>query len=184
MWAKFCGFLLRLLGWTSDKGPCPEDKAIILGVPHTSFWDFVVSYLYYTQFPGQKAKVMIKKELFKGPLGWILRGLGGIPTDRSNGAALVRSIISEMEKGDKFIMAIAPEGTRKPIRKWKTGYHIIAKAVGCPVYMGYFDWKTKHVSRGEKIELTDDARADTDRIQAIYEKMNLEGKHKDCYITH
>lgn len=127
---------------------------------------------------------MIKKELFKGPLGWILRGLGGIPTDRSNGAALVRSIISEMEKGDKFILAIAPEGTRKPIRKWKTGYHIIAKAVGCPVYMGYFDWKTKHVSRGEKIELTDDARADTDRIQAIYEKMNLEGKHKDCYITH
>ena len=183
MWAKFCGFLLKLMGWTSDGGPCPENKAIILGVPHTSFWDFVISYLFYTQFNGTKAKVMIKKELFKGPLGWLLRKLGGIPTDRTNATTLIKSIISEMEKDTAFILAIAPEGTRKPVKRWKTGYHLIAKEVGCPVYLGYFDWKTKHVSRGEKCELTDDARADTEKIQAIYEKMGLEGKHKKGYIT-
>lgn len=184
MWSKFCGLLLRLMGWTSVGGPCPEKKAIILGVPHTSFWDFVVSYLFYNQFKGEQARVMIKKELFKGPLGWLLKKLGAIPTDRTNATTLIKSIISAMEKEDKFILAIAPEGTRKPIKKWKTGYHVIAKAVDCPVYLGYFDWKTKRVGRGEKIELTDDPRADTDRIQAIYEKMGLEGKHKAQFVTH
>ena len=183
-WSKFCGFALKAMGWTYDDGPAPEDKCIILGVPHTSFWDFVVSYLYYAQFDGYKAYVMIKKEIFIGPLGWLLRKLGGIPVDRKNASAMVRSLIKEMGSVDKFHLAIAPEGTRKATKKWKTGYHLIAKEVGCPVYLGYFDWKTKHVSRGQKVELTDDARADTDRIQAIYEEMHLAGKHPEGYITH
>jgi hypothetical protein len=55
--------------------------------------------------------------------------------------------------------------------------------VGCPVYLGYFDWGTKHVSRGEKIELTDDPKADMARIQQIYEDMHLKGKHPEKYIT-
>lgn len=184
MWAKFCGFLLRAMGWTSVGGPCAEKKAIILGVPHTSLWDFIISYLFYNQFEGEDPKVMVKKELFVGPLGWILRRLGGIPVDRKNATTLVKSIIDEMNKKDRFILAIAPEGTRKPIKNWKTGYHIIAKATGCPVYMGYFDWGTKRVGVGTKVELTDDARADTQRIQALYEEMNLKGKHPEKYITH
>ena len=50
--------------------------------------------------------------------------------------------------------------------------------------MGYFDWKTKHVSIGKKVELTDDARADTDRIQALYEEMHMQGKNPEGYVTH
>ena len=182
-WAKFCGWLLRKMGWTSVGGPCPEDKAIILGVPHTSAWDFVVSYLFYAQF-GKKAKVMIKKEFFVWPAGPLLRKLGGVPTDRSNAAALVKGLIDEMEKDKEFILAIAPEGSRKPVKKWKTGYHTIAKAVNCPVYLGYFDWGRKRISKGEQFPLTDDARADTDKIQAIYETMGLRGKNPKGYITH
>ena len=74
-------------------------------------------------------------------------------------------------------------GTRKPIRKWKTGYHIIARATGIPVYICYFDWGTKRVGISCKINLTDDARADTDRIQAYYETLHLTGKHPSGYIT-
>ncbi|MBP3236888.1 MAG: 1-acyl-sn-glycerol-3-phosphate acyltransferase [Bacteroidales bacterium] len=182
-WSKFCGWLLKKMGWTSDNGPIPEPKAIVLGVPHTSAWDFIISYLFYTQFD-RVAHVMIKKEFFFWPVGPLLRKCGCIPVDRSNSATLVKSLIEEMEKVDYFILAIAPEGTRKAIRKWKTGYHLIAKEVGCPVYAGYFDWGTKHVGIGEKFPLTDDARADTDRLQAHYEKMKMQGKNKDGYITH
>ena len=127
---------------------------------------------------------MIKKELFKGPVGWFLRKVGCIPVDRSNTTAMLKSLITEMERDPVFHLAIAPEGTRKPVRSWKTGYHLIAREVGCPVYLGYFDWGTKHVGIGKKIELTDDARADTRRIQALYEEMHLKGKHPDLYITH
>ena len=61
MWAHFCGFLLRALGWTADSGPVEEQKAIILGVPHTSIWDFLISYLFYSSLYDGKAKVIIKK---------------------------------------------------------------------------------------------------------------------------
>ncbi|MBQ6286777.1 MAG: 1-acyl-sn-glycerol-3-phosphate acyltransferase [Bacteroidales bacterium] len=183
-WGKFCGWLLKKMGWTTVGGPVPDKKAIILGVPHTSFMDFVVSYLFYTQFDAQKAHVMIKKEFFFWPIGPLLRAMGGIPVDRSNAAALVKSLIEQMENKDSFVLAIAPEGTRKAVKKWKTGYHLIAKSAGCPVYMGYFDWGRKRVSRGEIVELTADARADTDRIQALYEEMHLQGKHPEGFITH
>ena len=183
-WNKFCGWLLKKMGWTTVGGPVPEKKAIILGVPHTSAKDFIVSYLFYTQFGAQKAYVMIKKEFFFWPIGPIIKKMGGIPVDRSNATALVRSLIAQMEDKDTFILAIAPEGTRKATKKWKTGYHLIAKTAGCPVYLGYFDWGKKRVSAGEKVELTDDARADTERIQAIYETMHLQGKHPEGFITH
>lgn len=180
---KFCAFALKALGWTAVDPPVPEEKCVILGVPHTSVWDFPISLLYYTSVGG-KAYCMIKKEFFWGPLGWILRKLGGVPVDRSNGAKVVLSVVHEMNKAQKMHLALAPEGTRKKVGKWKTGYHKIATAVGCPVYLGYFDWGTKRIGRGQKFELTDDPVADTKRIQEIYEAMHLQGKHRENYATH
>ena len=167
MWSKFCGWLLKCMGWTVDNETVvPEDKCIILGVPHTSGWDFVISYLFYSSLGGN-AKVMIKKEFFFWPLGGLLRKLGGLPVDRKNAVSMVVSTIHQMKEADVCHLAIAPEGTRKPIKRWKTGFHTIAREVGCSVYMGYFDWKTKHVGWGKKVELTDDARADMKRIQDL-----------------
>ena len=183
MWSKICAFLLRIAGWTVDGEIPQEDKIIILGAPHTSIWDFVIAYLYYHSKGGQ-VKCMVKKELFFPPLGWILRAMGGIPTDRKNSAALVRSVITEMENSKHFHLAIAPEGTRKPVKTWKSGFHIIARTAGIPVYLAYFDWGTKHVGATVKIDLTDDARADLKRVQAMYEEMHLVGKHPNQYITH
>ncbi len=182
-WRKFCGWALRKLGWTVVEGPPEGKKCIMLGVPHTTIWDFLISYLYYKSIGGD-ALCMVKKELFFPPLGWILKAMGGIPVDRSNSGALVRSLIRQMNEKETFHLAIAPEGTRKPVRRWKSGYHLIAKATGVPVYLGYFDWKRKRVGRGQKVELTDDAAADTRRIQAIYEAMDLGAFHPDQYLTH
>ena len=74
--------------------------------------------------------------------------------------------------------------TKKPIKKWKTGFHTIAKHTGATVYLGYFDWGTKRIGRGEKFELSDDTKADMEKIQAIYEQMHLVGKHNENYLTH
>ena len=181
-WARFCGWLLRRMGWTAVGGPIPENKAIVLGVPHTSFWDFVVAYLFYTSF-GEVAHVMIKKELFFWPLGPILRTCGCIPVDRSNASTLVRSLIEQMESDSVFKLAIAPEGTRKPVKRWKAGALKIANETGVPVYAGYFDWGTKRVSCGKKLQLSGDIGADLKMVQQYYEGLHLTGKHKDRYTT-
>ncbi|MBR5924728.1 MAG: 1-acyl-sn-glycerol-3-phosphate acyltransferase [Bacteroidales bacterium] len=182
-WARFCGWLLRRMGWTAIGGPLAEKKVICLGVPHTSFWDFVVAYLFYTSF-GDVAHVMVKKELFFWPLGSILRACGCIPVDRSNATELVHSLIEHMNQDEVFKLAIAPEGTRKPVKRWKTGAFRIAYATGVPVYAGWFDWRTKRISCGEKLTLSGDISADMAMMQAHYESLHLTGKHKDRYVTH
>ena len=181
-WAKFCGKLLRRMGWESIGGPMKEKKAIVLGVPHTSVWDFLVSYLFYTQF-GKVAHIMIKKEFFFWPLGPILRACGAVPVDRESAASMVRSLIHEMDQADEFHLAIAPEGTRKAVKRWKTGFHLIARETGATVYVGYYDWGRKRISVGEPIELTDDPKADMQRIYDIYRPMGIQGKHKDGFIV-
>jgi 1-acyl-sn-glycerol-3-phosphate acyltransferase len=181
-WAKFCGKLLRRMGWESIGGPMKEKKAIVLGVPHTSVWDFLVSYLFYTQF-GKVAHIMIKKEFFFWPLGPILRACGAVPVDRDSAASMVRSLIHEMDQAEEFHLAIAPEGTRKAVKRWKTGFHLIARETGATVYVGYYDWGRKRISVGEPIELTDDPKADMQRIYDIYRPMGIQGKHKDGFIV-
>ena len=181
----FCKWLLtKVLGWTMDPPQENTGKAIILGVPHTTIWDCAIGYLYYRAY-GRRFRVMIKKEAFFWPASWLLRSLGGFPVDRKNSGALIKSLIEEMEASEDFHLVICPEGTRKAIKKWKTGYHVIARATGVPVFMGYFDWKEKRVGIvHEAVELTDNAREDTDRIQALYEQMHLTAKFPDMYITH
>lgn len=184
MRAKTAEFFLHLLGWKAVEPPVPEPKCIILGVPHTSIWDFVISYLYYTSVGG-KAYVMIKSEFFKGPLKKLLTSMGGIPVDRSRGAGahLVMQIIKEFENRETLHLALAPEGTRKPVENWKLGFHKIAVAAHVPVYLGYFDWKTKTVGRGEKFDLTEDAKGDLKRIRQWYKNKGVEGLHRENFTT-
>lgn len=179
---KFCGWILKMMGWTVDSGIVPEKKCILLGAPHTSIWDFVVAFLYYYS-QGGNAKCMVKKEMFVPVLGGIIRAMGAIPVDRQNAAGLLKSVIQAMEAEETFHLAIAPEGTRKPVKRWKTGFHLIARETGVPVYLAYFDWKTKHVGYKCKVELTDDAQADMERIQKMYRDMGLVGKYPEMYVT-
>ena len=181
-WAKFCGWLLRKMGWESVGGPMKEQKAIVLGVPHTTMLDFLVSYLFYTQY-GKVAHIMIKKEFFFWPLGALLRALGAVPVDRNSPAATVKSLIRHMEEEPEFHLAIAPEGTRKATKRWKSGYHLIAKETGATVYLGYYDWGRKRISVGEPFELTDDVKADMQRMYDHYRPLGIQGYHKDKFIV-
>ena len=183
---KFAEFILcKVLGWTRTEPLIPEKKSVVLAAPHTSIWDFAIGYLYYRSLGGH-LKVMIKKEAFVfPPVGWFLRSVGGFPIDRKNSGELVRSLIEEMNACEgEFHLVICPEGTRKPVRKWKMGYHTIATQTGLPLYLSHWDFKTKTVGRGQRFELSSNARGDTDRIQQIYEGMHLTGLHPENYITH
>ena len=177
-----CKFLMWVFGWKAVEPPCPEKKAIILGVPHTSALDFLVSYMYYYSVGG-RAYVMVKKEFFWGPLGPIMRWMGGVPVDRSKGATVAKQVIDAMNNAEYMHMAIAPEGTRKKTENWKAGFHTIARACDIPVYLGYFDWKTKTVGRGVKFALTDDAKADIKRIRAYYKEKGVVGRHPEMFTT-
>ena len=181
-WAKFCGWWLKAMGWKTIGGPMKEQKAIVLGVPHTSVWDFLVSYLFYTQF-GKVAHIMVKQEFFFWPLGPILRACGAVPVDRSSVTGQVRSLIHLMEEVPEFHLALAPEATRAKTTRWKSGFHLIARETGATVYLGFYNWKHKEISVGEPFPLTDDVKADMQRMYDHYRPLDIDGLRKDHYAV-
>jgi 1-acyl-sn-glycerol-3-phosphate acyltransferase len=180
MWRWFCGKLLKWMGWKGLNGLMPDNKAIIIGVPHTSAWDFVYSYLYYTSVGGV-ARIVIKKEAFVWPIGPLLKKMGAIPVDRGHGASVVKQIIDEMNRHEVFHLAITPEGTRAKTTRWKSGFHTIAKATGAKVYLGVFDYKRKEIGWIEKLELTDDPQEDIRRMKAFYRARGVVGKYPELF---
>ena len=177
---RFAKIMMRAFGWKAMDGVIPEPKGIILGVPHTSIMDFIISWFYYTSVGGTP-NIMVKKEFFFWPLGYLMKAMGAVPVDRSKGATAAVHCIEAMQKADRMHLAIAPEGTRKFTPKWKKGFYTIAQECNVPVYMGYFDWKRKQIGRGEKFELTGNVKEDINKMRAHYRAMGIEGKYKDCY---
>lgn len=172
--------LTRWMHWTiMDTSLPPERKVILLGAPHSSIWDFVVAWLYARSLDG-KPRVMIKKEFFFWPLGGLLRSVGAIPVDRSHAVGVTRQMIEAFEQSESFMLCIAPEGTRKPVKRWKTGFHTISRTAGVPVYLGYFDWGRKEIGHGPRFDCTDDALADMRAVQRFYKEKGVQGKHPGC----
>jgi 1-acyl-sn-glycerol-3-phosphate acyltransferase len=134
--------VFRLLGWKC-KGETPTaNKYVILAAPHTSNWDGFFLIL---------AAAMLKLDfsffgkdtLFKGPLGWFLRSVGGIPLDRSRHQSFVAQAVSWFESHERFALGVAPEGTRQFTPGWRRGFYYIALQAKVPIVMGYIDYAKK-----------------------------------------
>ncbi len=160
--------ILNIFGWKliNGIGEVPK-KAVMVGAPHTSNFDFLWSFIAYNAL-GVKAHFLIKKDLFIFPFGGLLRKMGGIPVYRNKKTSIVQDVVELYNNRDEFILSISPEGTRKPVKKWKDGYHRIAKAANVPVLIGVFDYKTKSVGIIQSYQLKGDSKFDTLEIMKIY----------------
>ncbi|WP_299126125.1 1-acyl-sn-glycerol-3-phosphate acyltransferase [uncultured Winogradskyella sp.] len=176
--AKFIYF--KLLGWkvagninfSKDK----IKKAVIIAVPHTSWYDFAISVL-LRKVVGVKTNFVGKKELFTWPFGYYFRAVGGKALDRTSGQNKVEAIAKLFKDEDEFRLALAPEGTRKKVENWKTGFYYIAKAAKVPIMMYTLDFKNKQNNVSEPFYPTDDMEADFKFMKSFYK--GVEGKVKD-----
>ncbi|MBR5736751.1 MAG: 1-acyl-sn-glycerol-3-phosphate acyltransferase [Bacteroidales bacterium] len=166
----------KILGWKADAPVAPVKKCLILGVPHTTLLDFPLTFLYYRSVGGNMT-ILVKEKFFFFPLGCLLRKMGGVPLSKKVNTMI--QIVNLFNNSEECHYGMAPEGTRSPVKHWRTGFHYIARKAGVPVYLGYIDYKHKRISRGEPFELTDDAEADLRRMQGIYKNMDIEGLHPE-----
>ncbi len=144
--ARFIYF--KILGWTY-KGPFPEvSKCVVIVVPHTSWLDFFLGLL-IRKVIGKSFHFVGKKSLFKPPFGWYFRWLGGAPVDRSKSSDTVSAIAEIFDEKSEFRLALAPEGTRKKVSQWKSGYYFIAHTAGVPIVMVAFDYGKKRIKVSE-----------------------------------
>jgi 1-acyl-sn-glycerol-3-phosphate acyltransferase len=153
--------------WTLSTEPAPSRPTVVLGVPHTSNWDFVLM-LGIAWRLGMPFRWLGKESLFRGWRGPIMRRIGGIPVDRADAAGVVDDVVLRIRRGEVFGLVVTPEGTRGGAACWKSGFYRIARETGLPVTLGYVDRATMTTGLGPTIELSGDVRADMDLIRAFY----------------
>ena len=160
--------ILRAFGWRMVGGFPDIPKAVVIAAPHSSNWDGLLGF--GAKFGmGVKLSILGKDALIRIPLlGRILRWQGVIPVDRSAPHGVVGQAAQAIRDADRMWYAIAPEGTRRWVERWKPGFWHIARNAGVPVIPAYFDYANKVIGIGPPFQLSDDMHADIARIQRWY----------------
>ncbi|RMW97317.1 lysophospholipid acyltransferase family protein [Pseudoxanthomonas spadix] len=173
---RWCGrSLLRLCGWRIA-GELPDvPKLVMIVAPHSSNWDGLWGMAVKIAC-GFEVKVLGKAQLFWWPLGPLLRRLGAIPVDRANAGGVVRQAVDAIRAAPRIWFVVTPEGTRKRVEKWKSGFYKIAVSAQVPILLAYFHYPEKIVGLGPLFHPTGDAEADMAAIRAWYAPWM--GKHR------
>ncbi|UTA47303.1 1-acyl-sn-glycerol-3-phosphate acyltransferase [Simiduia sp. 21SJ11W-1] len=157
--------LLHLLGWRLE-GELPNEKKVMVALaPHTSNWDFIVA-MPVIMALGIRVSYLMKKEAFIWPFSILFRWWGGIPIDRSASQDVVGQVASWYAEHDAVWVAITPEGTRKKVGQYKTGFVRIAHAAGVPVLTIAWDFPSKALVVDKLWTTTGNHEADAERIRA------------------
>lgn len=160
--------LMRLTGWRFSGEGFPDCRKFVLIVaPHTSNWDFIVGIMAMYAL-GIRGTYLGKDALFRFPLGPLMRWLGGIPVDRSGKSDVVTQTVEAIERSERIIIVIAPEGTRKHTTRWRSGFYWIAQKANVPILPVAFDFSRKEVRLFPLFHPTGDQDADVAKIRSHY----------------
>tara|TARA_B110000902_G_scaffold103896_1_gene122668 strand:- start:2869 stop:3408 length:540 start_codon:yes stop_codon:yes gene_type:complete len=175
--AKF--ILYTILGWKLESNfPQGIKKYVVIAAPHTSWQDFPIAIL-SRMASGTMINFIGKNSLFNGPFGFFFRGLGGTPVDRSQSNNLVDAIIEIFNSKKEFRLGLSPEGTRKKVDTWKTGFYYIAKGANVPIVMATLDFENKKIKISEPYYTTDDKEKDFNFFYTFYK--NVKGKNPELF---
>lgn len=162
-----CHVLARGAFWLSGwkvEGPTPEgSKYVLIGAPHSSNWDFIC--MLGTVFVRRMdVRWMGKHTLFPYGLGWFMKWLGGISVNRKQAGDVVGQVVQQCNESDSFRLIVTPEGTRKKVDRWKTGFYRIASQADIPLYLGTVDYSNKVIRFLGTFDVTGDLEQDLPKI--------------------
>ncbi|EKE87588.1 lysophospholipid acyltransferase family protein [Idiomarina xiamenensis] len=166
---------LRLMGGWRINGQFPAVRQALVAVaPHTSNWDFPVG-VFTKMALGLKLSFLAKHTLFHFPLGTLMRKLGGIPVDRRAARGVVEQMVDRFAQQRQLMLVLTPEGTRKKVTQWKTGFLHIARQAHVPVIPVAFDFARKVVDIGPALMISGDIESELQRVKSYF--MHAKGKH-------
>ena len=174
---KFAMTILRWCGWNIDT-TTPEGvkKCVIVMGPHTSNWDFIIGKLAMYSY-GINTKILIKKESFVFPLGYLLKAMGGLPVDRKKNNNITDQAVKYFDESESLYMIFTPEGTRSYNPNWKKGFYYISQKAKVPIYIGYLDYEKKIGGFYGEFKPTGDVEADIESIKGVLRQ--FKGKHPE-----
>ena len=143
MWRFLFKTYLKLKGWKyTAEIPADLKKFVLIAVPHTSNHDYPLAQAAF-YLMGIKVRFLAKKSLFDGPFGKLFYKWGGIPVDRKSNTNLVDQLKERFDNEEELALVLSPEGTRKRVDSWKSGFYYIAKGANVPIACGFLDYEKK-----------------------------------------
>jgi 1-acyl-sn-glycerol-3-phosphate acyltransferase len=158
---------LRATGWKPEGQRPAARRYVLIAAPHTSNWDLAYLLALATVFD-VKVCWMGKHQLFRGPMGPVMRRLGGIPVRRDRRGDLVQQMAEVIRRSDAIALTVPAEGTRGYVPYWKSGFYHIARAAQVPIVLGYLDYARKRGGFGPELVPTGNVSEDMDEIRAFY----------------
>lgn len=159
--------VLRLMGWRIEGAMPPIDKFVAIGAHHTSNWDFVI-FIALKFVLRLNARWFGKHAIFRWPFGGLMRSWGGIAIQRHLSLNMVEQAIQSFREHRQFILVLSPEGTRKKVDRWKTGFYHIAVGAGVPIVPGALDFANRRVVIGPPFQPTGNMQADMRELMAFF----------------
>lgn len=161
--------VVGLIGWRVD-GHVPDvSKCVLVVAPHTSNWDLPIGIALMLAVD-LRVSWFGKHTIFWFPLDRVLAWLGGIPIDRSVAGGAVSQAAGHMERAGAMFLGLAPEGTRSPVERWKTGFYHVASRAGVPILPVAFDYPHRRAVLFPPFQPTGDVEGDLARLQAHFDK--------------
>ncbi|MFI5210951.1 MAG: 1-acyl-sn-glycerol-3-phosphate acyltransferase [Gemmatimonadales bacterium] len=163
------GHLLALPGWRVEGELPPLPKFVIIVAPHTTNWDFIIGVLamFITDV---KANWLGKHTIFRFPVAPLLRWIGGEPIDRSVKHGTVETAIERFQTRPEWVLALSPEGTRRRVERWKTGFYRIAVGASVPIVPIAIDYRTRALAIGAPVWPDQDETAGVAKLRALFRK--------------
>ncbi|GGI90065.1 lysophospholipid acyltransferase family protein [Shewanella gelidii] len=168
MFQVICRWLLKICGWKIEGTLPSQSKYIMIVAPHTSNWDFVLGVIARGAL-GTPINFLGKHQLFQPPWGWFFKALGGHPVDRRKNNNLVDAVVELFQSNHTFKLALAPEGTRSTVERWKTGFYHIAAKAEVPIIKVGFDFANRQVILCQPMYVTGDIENDMRAILSFYQ---------------
>jgi 1-acyl-sn-glycerol-3-phosphate acyltransferase len=159
--------VLRLMGWWVEGDIADYPRYVAIVAPHTTNWDFIVG-LAARYALRLDASWLGKHTLFRPPFGWIMRRWGGIAVDRTASHDVVSQTVAEFSSRPRVFLVITPEGTRKQVSRWRTGFWHIATGAGVPILPIVFNWRDRMIRIEAPFFPTDDVGRDVEQLQALF----------------
>ena len=157
---------MRGAGWRIEGGFPEVPKCVIIVAPHTSNWDFTLGLALVFGLE-LRASWLGKHTIFMRPFRRLLKWLGGIPVDRRASHGVVGECVAAFGAKSHLFLAVAPEGTRKGVSQWKSGFYVIATQAGVPIMPVTFDYRDHVVRLLPLFHPTGSLEQDLPKIQAL-----------------
>ena len=176
-WLRALGaWTMRRMGWRYVGGFADVPHQVLVAAPHTSNWDGIIGFAAAAAC-GVGFNVFAKRQLFVGPVGWLLRLFGGVPVDRDQPGGLVGRAVARLRGAEPCTVAVTPEGTRGAVDRWKTGWHRMAVEADVPVAVAALDWGRRQVGIVGTVRPSGDYDADLAAVGALL--AGVEGRHPE-----